>query len=168
MFQFQFYFVLRDISILEIICDVLVVSVLGVHWKNWCWSWNSSTLATSWEELPHWKRPWCWEGLGAWGEGGDRGWDGWMASLTRWAWVWVDSRSWWWTGRPGMLRFMGSQRVRHDWATELTDWLSGIKLIARTQQHPSLTPNQNFSQRTSWRDCRSSEQLRGVLLQFNW
>ena len=49
----------------------------------------------------------------------DRGWDGWMASLTRWTWVWVNSWSWWWTGRPGVLRFMGSQRVRHDWATEL-------------------------------------------------
>ena len=49
----------------------------------------------------------------------DRGWDGWMASPTQWTWVWVDSRSWWWTGRPGVLLFMGSQRVRHDWATEL-------------------------------------------------
>ena len=57
-----------------------------------------------------WKNP---------GEGDDRGWNGWMASLTQRTWVWVDSRSWWWTGRPGMLRFMGSQRVRHDWATEL-------------------------------------------------
>ena len=56
---------------------------------------------------------------GAGGEGDDRGWDGWMASLTRWAWVWVDSRSWWWTGRPGMLQFTGSQRVGHDWVTEL-------------------------------------------------
>ena len=89
------------------------------HWKDWCWSWNSSTLATSCEKLTHWKRPWCWEGLGAGGEGGDRGWDGWMSSLTRWAWVWVNSRSWWWTGRPGVLWFMGSQRVRHDWETEL-------------------------------------------------
>ena len=75
-------------------------------------------LATSCEELTHWKRLWCWEGLGA-GEGDDRGWDGWMASLTRWTWVWVNSGSWWWTGRPGMLRFMGSQRVGHDWATDL-------------------------------------------------
>ena len=66
-----------------------------------------------------WKRPWCWEGLGAGGEGDDRGWDGWMASLTRWTWVWVDSGSWWWTGRPGVLRFMGSQRVGHNWATDL-------------------------------------------------
>ena len=69
--------------------------------------------------LTHRKRLWCWEELGAGGEGDDRGWDGWMASLTRWTWVWVNSGSWWWTGRPGVLRFMGSQRVRHDWATEL-------------------------------------------------
>ena len=70
------------------------------------------------------KRPWCWEGLGAGGEGGDRGWDGWMASPTLWAWVWVNFGSWWWTGRPGTLRFMGLQRVGHDWATEPTDWPS--------------------------------------------
>ena len=67
--------------------------------------------------------PWCWERLKAGGEGDDRGWDGWMASLTQWRWVWVNSRSWWWTGRPGVLRFMGSQRVGHDWATELK-WLN--------------------------------------------
>ena len=67
----------------------------GVHWQDWCWSWNSNTLATSCEELTHWKRLWCWEGLGAGGEGDDRGWDGWMASLTRWTWVWVNSGSWW-------------------------------------------------------------------------
>ena len=94
-------------------------SVLGVHWKDWCWSWNSNTLATWCEELTHLKRPWCWEGLGAGGEGDDRGWDGWMASPTQWMWVWVNSGSWWWTGRPGVLQFMGTQRVRHDWATEL-------------------------------------------------
>ena len=78
-----------------------------------------STLATSCKELTHWKRPWCWEGLGAGGEGDDRKWDGWMASPTPWAWVWVNSWSLWWTGRPGMLRFMGSQRVGQDWSTEL-------------------------------------------------
>ena len=55
------------------------------------------------------------------GEGDDRGWDGWMASRTQWTWVWVNSRRWWWTGRPGVLRFMGSQTVGHDWATELTE-----------------------------------------------
>ena len=76
------------------------------------------TLATSCKELTHWKRLWCWEGLEA-GEGDDRGWDGWMASPTQWAWVWVNSGSWLWTGRPGVLQFMGLQRVRHDWATEL-------------------------------------------------
>ena len=94
-------------------------SALGFLWKEWCQSWNSSTLATSCEELTHWKRLWCWEGLGAGGEGDDRGWDGWMASLTRWTRVWVNSGFWWWTGRPGVLRFMGSQRVGHNWATEL-------------------------------------------------
>ena len=80
---------------------------------------HSSTLATSCEELTHRKRLWCWEVLGAGGKGDNRGWDGWMASLTRFTWVWVNSRSWWWTGRPGILWFMGWQRVRHDWMTEL-------------------------------------------------
>ena len=89
-------------------------SALGFLWKDWCWSWNSSTLATSCEELTHWKRLWCWEGLGEGGERDDRAWDGWMASLTGWTWVWVNSRSWWWTGRPGVLQFMQSQRVRHN------------------------------------------------------
>ena len=75
--------------------------------------------ATWCEELTHLKRPWCWGGLGAEGEGDDRGWDGWMASPTQWTWVWVNFGSWWWTGRPGVLRFMGSQRMGHDWGTEL-------------------------------------------------
>ena len=79
------------------------------------------------EELTHWKRLWCWEGLGPGGEGNDRGWDGWMASPTRWMWVWVNSRSWWWTGRPGMLQFMGWQRVGHDWASELSWTESNIR-----------------------------------------
>ena len=76
-------------------------------------------LASWCEELTHWKRPWCWEGLKAGGEGDDRGWNGWMASVTWWPWVWASSRSWWWTGKPGVLQSMGLQRVRHDWATEL-------------------------------------------------
>ena len=97
-------------------------STLGFLWKEWCWSWNSSTLATSCKELTHWKTLWCWEGLGAGGEGVNRGWDGWMASLIQGMWVWVNSRSWWWTGRPGMLQFMGLQRVGHDWVTEL-NWI---------------------------------------------
>ena len=79
--------------------------------KDWCWSWNSNTLATWCEKLTHLKRPWCWEGLRAGGEGDDR-------SPIQWTWVWVDSGSWWWTGKPGVLQSMGSQRVGHDWATE--------------------------------------------------
>ena len=67
----------------------------------------------------HWKRPWCWEILKAGEEGDDRGWDSWMASPTWWTWVWINSGSWWWTGRLGVLQFMGSQRVGHDWASEL-------------------------------------------------
>ena len=103
-------------------------SVLGVYWKGWCWSWNFNTLATSCEVLTHWKRPWCWDRLRAGGEGDDRGWDGWMASPSWWTCVWVDSGSWWWTGRPVMLRFMGSQRIRHDWATEL-NWCFNKNLL---------------------------------------
>ena len=75
------------------------------------------------KKLTHLKRPWCWDRLKAGGEGDDRGWDGWMASPTQWTWVWVDSRSWWWTERPGVLHSMGSQRVRHNWAIEL-NWLN--------------------------------------------
>ena len=68
----------------------------------------------------HWKRPWCWERLKAGGEGDDGGWDGWVASPTQRTWVLVNSGSWWWTGRPGVLQSLGSQRVGQDWATELS------------------------------------------------
>ena len=75
---------------------------------------------TTWgEELTHRKRPWCWQRLKAGGEGDNRRWDGWMASLTRWTRVWASSASWWWTGKPGVLQSTGWQRVRHDWVTEL-------------------------------------------------
>ena len=99
------------------ICVCMYLSVL--HWKDSCWSWNSNTLAIWCKELTHWKRPRCWERLKAGGEGDDRRWDGWMASPTWWTWVWASSRSWWWTGKPGMLHSMGSQRAGRDWATEL-------------------------------------------------
>ena len=72
-------------------------SVLNFHWKDWCWSWNSNTLATWCKELTHWKRPWCWGRLKAGGEGDDRGLNGWIASLSWWTWIWVGSGSWWWT-----------------------------------------------------------------------
>ena len=90
-------------------------------WGNWCWSWSSNPLATRYKELTHWKRPWCWERLKAEVERGGRGWDGWVASPTQWARVWASSRSWWWTGKPGVLQSMGSQRVGHDWETELNE-----------------------------------------------
>ena len=84
---------------------------LKLQYFGHCYFWG--------EEMTHLKRPWCWERLKARGEGDDIGGDGWMASPTQWMWVWVNSRIWWWTGRPGMLQSRGSQRVRHDWATEL-------------------------------------------------
>ena len=111
-------------------------SILNIHWKDWCWSWNSNTSAMWCEELTHWKRPWCWERLKAGGEGDDRGWDGWMASPTQWTWVWVNSGSWWWTGKPGVLQFMGSQRVGHDWVTEL-NWTAALNNVD-SFKHSSL------------------------------
>ena len=94
------------------------------YWKDWCWSWSSNALATWCEEPTCWKSPWCWKRLKAGEEGDHRGWDGWMASLTQWIWVWASSESWWWTGKPGVLQSMGSHRVRHDWTIELkwTEW----------------------------------------------
>ena len=94
-----------------------------------------NTLATWCEELTHLKRPWYWERLRAGEEGDDKGWDGWMASPTQWTWVWVNSGSWWWTGRPGVLRFMGSQRVRHDWVTELNWSQENYSIIALNHMH---------------------------------
>ena len=88
---------------------------LNTYWKDWCW--NSSSLTTRYEESTQWKRLCCWERLRAGGEGGNRGWDGWMASPTR-TQVWANSRRQWWTAKPSVLQSMGSQRVRHDVATE--------------------------------------------------
>ena len=94
-------------------------SVLNIHCKDWRWSWSSNILTTWCEELTHWKKSWCWNRLKAGGKGDDRGWDGWMASLTWWTWVWVSSGNWWWTGKPDMLQSKASQRVTQDWMTEL-------------------------------------------------
>ena len=88
-----------------------------------------NTRISTWrEELTHWKRPWCWERLKA-GEGDDRGWDDWMALGTRWTWVWVNSGSWWWTGRPGVLWSMGSQ-------LDMTERLNWTEL---NSSYPSIT-----------------------------
>ena len=89
-------------------------SVLNIHWKDWCWSWNSNTLATLCEEVTHLKTVMLGKIEGAY-----RGGNGWMASPTQLAWVWVSFGSWWWTGKPDVLQSMGSQRVRHNWVTEL-------------------------------------------------
>ena len=94
-------------------------SVLNIHWKDWCWSCSFSTLATWCEELTPWKRPWCWERLKSGGEGDDRGWDSWMASLTPWTWVWVSSRCWWWTRKPGVLQ---STEIAELDTTERLNW----------------------------------------------
>ena len=102
-------------------------SVLNIHWRDWCWSWNSNTLATWCEELTYLKRPWCWERLKVGGKGDNRGWAGWMASSMWWTWVWVCSGSWWWTGKPGVLQSMGLQRVGHDWVTEL-NWILQVPI----------------------------------------
>ena len=84
-------------------------------------------LATYWEKPTPYKRFWCWERLKAGGKGDNRRWDSWMASPTRWTWVWASSGSWWWTGKPGVLQSMGLQRVRRDRATEL-NWTSKDQL----------------------------------------
>ena len=137
------------------------------NWVFWIGrSLGISTLATSCEELTHWKRLWCWEGLGAGGEWDDRGWDGWMASPTRWMWVWVNSGSWWWTGRPGLLQFMGSQRVGHNWTTELnwaSDSVAGTDKhhVSYSHTHPSLFEAWGILDGIEW---SSSYQLKMVCI----
>ena len=123
-----------------------------------CWSWNFNTLATWCKELTHWKRAWCWERLKAGGAGDDRRWAGWMASLTRWTWVWASSGSWWWTGKPGVLQSMGSQRAGRDW-----DWTE--LNLATTTTTTSTLANETKSQVSiarTWTLLRQS--LGGVIL----
>ena len=108
-------------------------SVLNIHWKDWCWNWNSNTLATWCEELTHWKRPWCWERLGAGGRGEDRGWDGWMASSTRWTWVWAGSRRRWGSGSLACCGPRGHRELDRTW------WLSSNNSLVHSQV-PTKTP----------------------------
>ena len=98
--------ILKEISP-EYSLDGLMLKLKLQYFGPWC------------EELTHFKRPRCWEILKTGGKGDNRGWDGWMASLTQWTWVWVNSGIWWWIGNPGVLQSMGSQRVGHNWVTEL-------------------------------------------------
>ena len=116
---------------------------LNIHWKDWCQSWNPNTLATWCEKLTHLKRPWCWERLNAGGEGDDRRWDGWMASLTQWTWVWVNSRSWWWTGSLECYSPLGCRESdtteQLSWASlEMRGWMKH-KLESRLQGEISIT-----------------------------
>ena len=116
--------------------------VLNIHWKDWCWSWNSNTLATWCKELVHLKRPWCWERLGAGGEGDDRGWDGWMASLTQWTWVWVNPGSWWWTGREALRAAVhGVAESR----TQLSDWTELNSIWINSRKIPFYSKWKRFS-----------------------
>ena len=117
-------------------------SVLNIHWKDWYWSWSSNTLATWCEELTHRKRPWCWERLKTGGEGHDRGWDGLMASPTQRTWVWASSRSWWWTGKPGVLQTMGLQRHVFD------PWVGKIHWRRAWQPTPVFLPGESHGQRS--------------------
>ena len=118
-----------------------------IHWKDWCWSWSSSTLATWCEELTHWQRPWCWERLKTGREGVDRGSDGWLASPTWWTWVWASFGIWCWTRKPGVLQSMGSQRVRYNWMTEL-NWTWQTNMRA-SWPDPSQV---STSGKAGWRD----------------
>ena len=107
--------------------------VLNIHWKDWCQSLNSNTLVTWCEELTHLKRPWCWERLRAGGERDDRGWDGWIASLTQWTWVWVN---------PGVGDGQGGLACCDSWGCKESDmterlnwtelnWISKISTLRR-------------------------------------
>ena len=107
--------ILKEISP-EYSLEGLMLKLKLQYFATWC------------EELTHWKSPWCWERLKAGGEGDDKGWDGWMASLTQWIWVWVNSRSWRWTGRSGVLQYMGTPIVGYDWMTEL-NWTECFKSL---------------------------------------
>ena len=96
--------------------EISVLTAMKNKWMTYLWNicprvnpcWNSNTLVTWCKEPAHWKRPWCWERLKAGGDGDVRGWDGWMASQTRWTGVWASSGSWWWTRRPGALQSVDS------------------------------------------------------------
>ena len=104
-------------------------SVLNIQWKDWCWSWNSNTFATWCKEVTYWKRPWCWERLKARGEGNNRGWDGLMASPTRWTWVWVDFGSWWWTGGLECCGSWGCKEL------DMTEWLNWLKVVTNNKEN---------------------------------
>ena len=122
-------------------------------------------LATWCKHPTHWKRLWCWERLRVGGEEGNGGWDGWMASLIQWTWVWANSRRWWRTGKPGLLQFMGLKRIKHELATEQhQSWVRGIhelflqlfsKIKINSREYffnESQEKDARFTKRTEFRD----------------
>ena len=153
-------------------CQIMFVifpltSCMELDWKN---LWSSNTLAPWCEELTHWKRPWCWERLRTGGEGDNRGWDGWMASLTRWTWVWVSSGIWWWTGKPGVLRSVHGVAKSQIWLSDWTElrknlvfWYSFRPILFQIplqfflqdapHLHPGLRPFVYFSYCVLASDC---------------
>ena len=125
--------------------SILKVVSPKYSFESFSWGWNSNSVATWCKRLTRLKRPWCWERLKVGGEGDDRGWDGWMALLTQWTWVWVNSGSWWWTGRPGVLQSMESQRVRHDWVTELFTVIDFYNRDLKDESTPISKASRYFS-----------------------
>ena len=104
-------------------------SVLGVHWKDWCWSWTPILWPPDVKNWLIWKDPDAGKDWRREEKGVDRGWDGWMASPTQWTWVWVNSRSWWWTGRPDVLQSTGVTKTRTwvgDWTTMCVHCFGGV------------------------------------------
>ena len=129
-------------------------SVLNIHWKDWWWNRNSNSLSTWYEELTHCKRPWCWQRLKAGGEGEDRGWDGWMASPTRWTWVWVNSRS-----SDGQWSLACcSPRGRKDLDT--TEWLNLTELMLKKQLFVKFLWNTEYVIEVEWIKISNTRQLK--------
>ena len=144
-------------------------STLNIHWKDWCWSGSFNTLAIWCKELTHWKRPWCWERLKAGGEQDDRGWDGWMASLTQWTWVWANSGRQWRTGKLTLCNPMDCSTpgfpVHHQLLEHAQTHVQVCDAIQPSHSLSSLSPSafshpqhQNLSQWVS-----SSQQVAKVL-----
>ena len=125
--------------------------MLNIHWKGWCWSWNSNNLATWCEELTHWKRPWCWERLKAGGKGDGRRWDGWMVSLTQWTWVWANFRCWWWTKKPGMLQSIGlGLENSYTWLSHWTRTTIPAAICLLWKEWPEVEPKWRWKHRNLW------------------
>ena len=127
-----------------------ILKEINSHWKDWYWSWSSNTLATWCKAPTHWKRPWYWERLRAGGEGGDRRWDGWMASPTQWTGVSANSGRQWRTGKSGVLQSMGLQKVGHSLATERQQFVYWKKVFKTVEKYSA---NQEFSIPERWIYC---------------